>query len=95
MPGNKGAAKNMNAIKAMPLNKQLQAKSIPASRLSRRSFLEAGTYGAMCMAVHNTTEQFAVCQRLVQAAQHGCIHVVVEIWDKFGTTMGQIYSQLA
>ena len=95
MLGTEGATKNINTIKAMPLNKQLQAKSIPASRLSRRSFLEAGTYGAMCMAVHNTTEQFAVCQRLVQAAQHGCIHVVVEIWDKFGTTMGQIYSQLA
>ena len=95
MLGTEGATKNMNTINAMPLNQQFQAQSIPATRFLARSFLVAGAYGAMCMAVHNSTEQFAGCQRLVQTAQHGCIHVVAEIWDKFGTTKGQIYSQSA
>ncbi|HNB47047.1 MAG TPA: hypothetical protein PKH05_18905 [Nitrospira sp.] len=89
-PVNTDGIRSMSNIKVTPLNQQRQAASIPASRHSTRSSLEMGTNGSMCMAVHNTIEHSAVCQRLSHVTQDGFIHVHAEFWDKFGTTMGQI-----
>ena len=91
--GANGATQNIKLAHSTPANKQHTPISIASWRQSRRTCLGMGVKGEMCMLVHNSTEQFAGCQRPVRTAQHGCTHVVAEIWDKFGTTMGQIYSQ--
>ena len=93
--GANGATQNIKHAHSAPANKQHTLISIASWRQWRRTCFGVGMNGEMRMLVHNTIEQFVVCQRLLHAAQHGCIHVDSGIWDKFGTTMRQIYSESA